>query len=117
MLGGPLIDEPLVPESEEEVPDEFKPLHLRGLCLCMETRVATATILRDTAASQSILLRGVLEMESGNSALIRGVEMNWFQEPLFHVTLDSGIVSGPLGISSHAPWVSKVVSMCIFILR
>lgn len=48
--------------------------------------------IRDTAASQSVLLRSVLplteEMKSGNSAL-QGVEMTWFREPLFNVYLDS----------------------------
>lgn len=51
------------------------------------------TILRDTAASQSVLLRSVLpltvEMKNGNSALLQGVEMTWFREPLFNVYLDS----------------------------
>lgn len=60
-------------------------------------------LLRDTAASQSILLREVLpltvEMESGNSALIRGVEMNWIKEPLFNVILESGIVTGPVEVA------------------
>lgn len=63
-----------------------------------------ATILRDTAASLSILLKGMLsvtkETESSNSALVRGVEMNWFWEPLFNVVLESDLVTGPVeGIS------------------
>lgn len=49
--------------------------------------------IRDTAASQSVLLRSVLplteEIKSGNSALLQGVEMTWFREPLFNVYLDS----------------------------
>lgn len=100
MLGGPLIDEPLVPESEEEVPDEFKPFTSEGFASLPGDMGGKrpVTIVRDTAASQSVLLRGVLplteEMESGNSILIRGVEINCFKEPLFQlVTLESGIPS------------------------
>lgn len=64
-------------------------------------------ILRGTATSQSILVRGVLpltkEMESGNCALIRGDEMIWIKEPLFNVMLEAGIVSGPVEVRDGQP--------------
>lgn len=37
-------------------------------------------------------------MESGSSVVIRGVEMNWFLEPLFKVSLESNIVTGPVEV-------------------
>ncbi len=107
LLGGPLINGTLVETFESDkhkIPDEFKPFTSEGFVGLPGDRASQqpVTILRDTAASQSILLKGVLpiteEMKSGNSALMRGVEMNWFKEPLFNVHLVSDIVSGPVEV-------------------
>lgn len=115
LLGGPLLGKPLDFESvnkvlnpqpvSEEVPDEFAPFVSEGFVSLPgdEASKKPVRILRDTAASQSILLRGVLpltgEMESGNSVLLRGVEMNWIKEPLFNVFLESGIATGPIEVA------------------
>ncbi len=88
----------------KDVPDEFKPFTSEGFVSLPgdDTKKQPVTILRDKAVSQSVLLRGVLplteEMKSGNRALLRGVEMTWFREPLFNVCLDSDIVTGPVEV-------------------
>lgn len=106
LIERPLVTEPLVDScgSLHKVPDDFKPFASKGsVCLPGDrANKQPITILRDTAASQSILLKGILpitaEMKSGNSALMRGVEMKWFTEPLFVVHLESDLVNGPVEV-------------------
>jgi hypothetical protein len=66
-------------------------------------------ILRDTGASQSLLVSGVLPSSekscSNESVLIQGVECGFVNVPLHSVNLSSDLVSGPVtvGIVSNLP--------------
>ena len=55
-------------------------------------------VLRDTGASQSLLLEGILPLSSdtftGNKVLVRGVEMGEISVPLHTIQLDTELISG-----------------------
>ena len=67
-------------------------------------------ILRDTGASQSLILADILpfseKTSSGTSVLIQGVECGTVNIPLHHVNLSSDLVTGPLviGIKPSLPF-------------
>ena len=60
------------------------------------------TILRDTGASQSLLLADTLpfseKTSSGTSVLIQGVECGFVNVPLHNIYLSSDLVKGPLAV-------------------
>ena len=60
------------------------------------------TILRDTAASQSLILADTLpfsnESFTGNNVLIQGVECGSLNVPLHNIELKSNLVTGPVAI-------------------
>ena len=66
-------------------------------------------ILRDTGASQSLILADILpfseKTSSGTSVLIQGVECGTVNIPLHHVDLSSDLVTGlvVIGITSSLP--------------
>ena len=67
-------------------------------------------ILRDTGASQSLILADILpfseKTSSGTSVLIQGVECGTVNIPLHHVNLSSDLVTGPvvIGIKPSLPF-------------
>lgn len=69
----------------------------------------TINVLRDTGASQSLLLQGVIETgaksHTGESVVVTGVEGGGLSIPLHRVTLVSGLVTGEVivGIAPTLP--------------
>ena len=67
-------------------------------------------ILRDTGASQSLILADILpfseKTSSGTSVLIQGVECGTVNIPLHHIKLSSDLVTGPvvIGIKPSLPF-------------
>ena len=66
-------------------------------------------ILRDSAASQSVILKGVLPLSETSStesaALVRGFDMQFVGVPLHTIYLDSELVTGlvVVGVSDEFP--------------
>ena len=60
------------------------------------------TFLRDTGASQSLILADILpfseKTSSGTSVLIQGVECGFVNVPLHDIYLSSGLVKGPVAV-------------------
>ena len=60
------------------------------------------TILRDTGASQSLILADTLpfseKTSSGTSVLIQGVECGFVNDPLHNIYLSSDLVNGPISV-------------------
>ena len=60
------------------------------------------TILRDTGASQSLILADTLpfseKTSSGTSVLIQGVECGFVNVPLHNIYLSSDLVNGPVAV-------------------
>ena len=63
---------------------------------------ATITILRDTGASQSLILADTLtfseKTSSGTSVLIQGAECGFVNVPLHNIYLSSDLVNGPVAV-------------------
>ena len=78
--------------------DEYKPFISQGYVCSPGSAVKTPiTILRDTGASQLLLLEGTLpltETFTGTEVLIQGVELEPIRVPLHEVELQSDIVTG-----------------------
>ena len=98
--------------GQKDIVDErFAPFVSLGVVTSPEGEVkkTTISILRDTGASQSLLLQGVVEIgpktDTGNSVIITGVEGGGLSIPLHKVNLESGLVSGDVvvGITPTLP--------------
>ena len=98
------------PKSDSTM-DIFEPFMLNGFVSlsgdnCPPTPIK---ILRDTGASQSLILADILpfsEKTSGTSVLIQGVECGTVNVPLHHVNLSSDLVTGlvVIGIKPSLPF-------------
>ena len=71
------------------------------------------TILRDTGASQSLILADTLpfseKTSSGTSVLIQGVECGFVNVPLHNIYLSSDLVKGPVAVGIRQTLPSKGV--------
>ena len=99
------------PKSDSTM-EIFEPFMLNGFVSlsgdnCPPTPIK---ILRDTGASQSLILADILpfseKTSSGTSVLIQGVECGTVNIPLHHVNLSSDLVTGPvvIGIKPSLPF-------------
>ena len=70
------------------------------------------TILRDTGASQSLILADTLpfseKTSSGTSVLIQGVECGFVNVPLHNIYLSSDLVKGPVAVGVRQNYLLKV---------
>ena len=105
------IDIVTKPKSDSTM-EIFEPFMLNGFVSlsgdnCPPTPIK---ILRDTGASQSLILADILpfseKTSSGTSVLIQGVECGTVNIPLHHVNLSSDLVTGPvvIGIKPSLPF-------------
>ncbi|XP_049912636.1 uncharacterized protein LOC126397732 [Epinephelus moara] len=100
-------DEP----KEDEIDELYRPFITEGsVSLTGEDKdQIPVTILRDSGANQSLLLRSVLPFSCssfcGSDALLWGVKMSTVRAPLHSVFLRSPLVTGPvkLGLRSRLP--------------
>ena len=88
----------------------YAPFLMKGfVSLTDEGPKVPVTILRDSAASQSVLLEGVLPLSDKSSvnarALVRGFGMQWVGVPLHSIHLDCDLVKGGVvvGVSPQFP--------------
>jgi len=75
------------------------------------------TILRDTGATQRLLLENVLPFSeksfTGDSVLIQGIGLGTMQVPLHQVQLSSDIVSGPIVVGLRPSLPVRGVSLIL----
>ncbi|CAI5678278.1 unnamed protein product [Oreochromis niloticus] len=102
------------PDNEvrsDSLDDSYRPFVSEGFVSLNgkeEDRVPI-TILRDTGAAQTLILRGILPFSDfsfcGSDALVWGVKMDVLRVPLHKVFLQSPLVSGPVtvGVRDHLP--------------
>ncbi len=88
----------------------YQPFLMSGfVSLPADSELRPITILRDTGATQSIILDSVLPfsavMYTGSDVLVRGIELGCVKLPLHTVCLTSDLVSGvvELGVRSELP--------------
>ncbi|XP_065894244.1 uncharacterized protein [Dysidea avara] len=94
------------------------PFVSRGfVCLEGGTEKVPINVLRDTGATQSLLLDSVLpfsdQTSAGVSVLLQGVEMGVISVPLHVVSLQSDIVSGVVAVGLRPSLPVKGVSMIL----
>ncbi|KAM7406893.1 hypothetical protein PAMA_002878 [Pampus argenteus] len=97
-------------QSLRQLDDVFLPFVMKGaVSLTSEGPKVPVVILRDSAASQSVILSGVLPLSEKSStesaALVRGFGMQFVGIPLHTIYLDSELVTGPVvvGVSDEFP--------------
>ena len=75
------------------------------------------TILRDTGATQSLLLQDILpfndESATGESVLVQGIEDNFISVPLHKVILKSDLVSGPVTVGLRPTFPAKGITLLL----
>ncbi|XP_071059089.1 uncharacterized protein [Pseudochaenichthys georgianus] len=81
----------------------FAPFLMKGMVsLPGKNNRVPVTILRDTAASQSFMMRGVLPLSKesavGSGVLVRGFGMQCVGSPLHNIHLESDLVTGPVTV-------------------
>ena len=96
--------------SPVNIPKEYGPFISRGSVSLIDTvSEKPVTILRDTGASQSLILDSVLpfcsQSDTGMTVLLQGVELGIFNVPLHKICLRSPLVNGPvvLGVRHSLP--------------
>ena len=95
MLGGSAVKQ----KSEREV---YAPFMMEGFVSlgCGDSKVPVS-ILRDTAASQSFILKDVLpfpDLTAESNVLVQGFGMEYVGVPLYTVMLESDLVTGPVRV-------------------
>ncbi|VDI36073.1 Hypothetical predicted protein [Mytilus galloprovincialis] len=90
--------------------EEYKPFMSDGFVSIVDyTNLQPIKILRDTRASQSLLLEGVLPLfektSVGASVLLQGVELGCIDVPLHRIYLKSDLITGPVivGVRPNLP--------------
>ena len=90
---------------------DYEPFISQGLVSLVgeEAQAQSICVLRDTGASQSLLLEGVLSLSessyTGSNVLLQGIELGVASSPLHVVNLKTDLVSGPVmvGIRPSLP--------------
>ena len=97
-------------KSRNKVMETYKPYLSEGSCSVDSTsKPIPIQILRDTGASQTLILEGTLPLSEktaiGESALLEVVQMGAFNAPLHQINLKSKFISGPVtvGVSPTLP--------------
>ena len=96
--------------SSEKIMEDYKPYLSNGsITLDEHSSPVPIQILRDTGASQTLLLDGVLPLSektaTGKSVLLQVVHLGTFKVPLHLINLKSNFISGPVvvGVSPTLP--------------
>ena len=105
-------------ESPRKFMDDYKPFLSKGFVkLFGDGNPQPIQILRDTGASQSLILQSVLPFSdsssTGTSVLIRGVESGVVKVPLHVVHLSSDLVSGPVTVGVRPSLPVEGVSLLL----
>ena len=109
-----------VKRSESEfIKEEFKPFVSEGFVSLKgdNANLHPIKIMRDTGASQSLLLKGILplseETSAGASVLIQGVELGFIKVPLHVVELKSDFVCGSVTVGVRPTLPIEGVSLLL----
>ena len=108
-------------ESSEgvEVPPEGKSFVWKGTVSIGQSSRVPIQIMRDTAASQTLLLAGVLPLSdrtyTHSDVLVKGIEMkdSPIVVPLHRVYLESGIVDGPVVVGVRKSFPYKGIQLLL----
>ena len=98
------IEDEISPETESDYMENYKPFISEGVVSLVgdENSSQKVKILRDTGATQSLMLDSVLPLTensfTGAKVLISGVEMGVLEVPLHEVNIKSSLINGNIVI-------------------
>ena len=98
---------------------DYEPFISQGLVSLVgeENHPQSIHVLRDTGASQSLLLEGVLPLSNssytGSNVLLQGVELGVVSVPLHVVNLKTNLVSGPVMVGIRSSLSIQGVSLIL----
>ena len=106
-------------DKSEIIREEFKPFVSEGfVSLKSNSSQVPIKILRDTGATQSLLLEGVLPLSvrtsTGESVIAQGIEGGYVNVPLHMVNLVSDLVTGSVVVGTRPTLPIKRVSFRLF---
>ena len=94
------LEDKISPNTESDYMENYKPFISEGVVSLVgdESSSQKVKILRDTGATQSLMLDSVLPLTensfTGANVLISGVEMGVFEVPLHEVNIKSSLING-----------------------
>ena len=102
----------------EEIRPEFQPFISEGsVSIDKLSGSVPIMILRDTGATQSLLLEGVLPLDLGTSTgeevIAQGIEGGFVNVPLHRIYLKSNLISGPVVVGTRPTLPIKGVALLL----
>ncbi|XP_071962573.1 uncharacterized protein [Antedon mediterranea] len=97
----------------DSVLDGYSPFMSDGFVSLIgdDLNLKSVRILRDTGASQSLLLEGILPLSDRSSTwedvLLQGIELGYFNVPLHNIVIKSDFINGPVvvGVLKELPFM------------
>ena len=95
----------------------YKPFLSKGRIAINAGCYKLIQILRDMGAFQTLLLQGALPLSkatfTGNTVLLQGVELGTISAPLYHIHIESDLVTGPVIVGIQPTLPIKGISMIL----
>ena len=103
------------------VPEEYRPFISHGCVSFLDAlNRKLVTILRDTGASQSLILDGLLPFSSQSATsvtvLLQGVKLGAFHVPLHKICLQSPLVDGPVVVRIRHSLPVQGLILCLVMI-
>ena len=113
------IEDEISPNTESDYMENYKPFILEGVVSLVgdENSSQKVKILRDTGATQSLMLDSVLPLTEnsfkGANVLISGVEMGVLEVPLHEVNIKSSLINGNIVIGMRPSLPVQGISLIL----
>ena len=113
------IEDEISPNTESDYMENYKPFISEGVVSLVEDENSSqkVKILRDTGATQSLMLDSVLPLTensfTGANVLISGVEMGVLEVPLHEVNIKSSLVNGNIVIGTRPSLPVEGISLIL----
>ena len=113
------IEDEISPNTESDYMENYKPFISEGVVSLVgdENSSQKVKILRDTGATQSLMLDSVLPLTensfTGANVLISGVEMGILEVPLHEVNIKSSLINGNIVIGMRPSLPVEGISMIL----
>ena len=113
------IEDEISPNTESDYMENYKPFISEGVVSLVgdENSSQKVKILRDTGATQSLMLDSVLPLTensfTGANVLISGVEMGVLEDPLHEVNIKSSLINGNIVIGMRPSLPVEGISLIL----
>ena len=113
------IEDEISPNTESDYMENYKPFISEGVVSLVgdENSLQKVKILRDTGATQSLMLDSVLPLtensSTGANVLISGVEMGVLEVPLHEVNIKSSLINGNIVIGMRPSLPVEGISLIL----